>query len=174
MYAYYSRGDHKLKTVYTAWDQPDGSPVTLYTFKAIPLANENKYGWPLYMHTQYDQSIVDKGKPLVMDCSELIEGDVGEIINDTIAQGLSPSIFFDMCVVNGGEVVKGNMNWESLTFTSLYPVRSLASFIGIYLDSNYVTTMLANKRGFAEDRVTLSKHPESRENHQKKENGELV
>ena len=163
MYAYYSTGRHELRTIYSAWDQQDGSPNTIYTFKAIPIAEENKYGWPLYMHTQYDQSVVEKGKNLVMDCHELVEGDVGELIRDCLGQGLSPAIFFDMLVINGGEVVKGCMNWETLTFTSYNPTRSMASYIGIYLDMNYVNTALANKRGFEQDRVTESKHPNSRQ-----------
>ena len=98
-----------------------------------------------------------------IDASELVEGDVGEVIKMCLCDGLSPSIFFDMLVVNGGEVVKGYMDWERMTFTSYYPVRSLASYIGIYLDMNYVHTMLANKRGFEKDRVTESKHPNSRQ-----------
>lgn len=163
MYAYYSKGTHELRTIYTAWDQADGSPVTMYTFKAIPIADENRYGWPLYMHTQYDQSLTEKNKPLVMDCRELVEGDVGELIKDCLEQGLSPSIFFDMCIINGGELVKGKMDWETLTFTSNMPTRSLASYIGIYLDMNYVNTSLANKRGFEKDRVTESNHPNSRQ-----------
>ena len=163
MYAYYSKGEHNLKKIYTAWDQPDGSPVTMYTFKAIPIANENKYGWPLYMHTQFDQLLTEKGKPLVMDCRELIEGEVGEIIQDCLEQGLSPSIFYDICVINGGELVKGEMNWDTLTFTSYNPVRTLASYVGIYLDTDYINTALANKRKFNEDRVTESRHPNSRQ-----------
>lgn len=163
MYAYYSTGEHKLNTIYSAWDQPDGSPVTIYTFKAIPLASENRYGWPMYMTTQYDQTLMEAGKPLVMDCKELVEGDVGELIKDCLYQGISPSIFYDLCIINGGEIVKGKMDWETLTFTSFNPVRSLASYIAIYLDMNYVNTMLGNKRGFEEDRVTESKHPNSRQ-----------
>lgn len=163
MYAYYSKGVHNLKAVYSAWDQPSNNPATIYTFKAIPIANENRFGWPIYMSTQYDQPIVEKGKILTMDCTELVEGDVGELIKDSIAQGLSPSIFFDMLVINGGEIVKGCMDWETLTFTSYNPVRTLASYIGIYLDMDYVNTALANRRGFAEDRVTESKHPNSRQ-----------
>ena len=163
MYAYYSKGEHKLKSIYTSWEDPSSSPITLYTFKATPIADENKYGWPLYMHTEYDQSILEKDKPLEMDCSELVEGDVGEIIKDCLSQGLSPSIFFDICIINGGELVKGVMDWDSLKFKSNNPVRSLASFIGIYLDMNYINTALANKREFEKDRVTLSKHPNSRQ-----------
>lgn len=163
MYAYYSTGTHELRKIYSAWDQQDGSPVTLYTFKAIPIATENKYGWPLYMNTQYDQPITEKGKPLVMDWSELIEGDVGELINDCLNQGLSPAIFIDMCIINGGELVKGCMDWGHLVFKSYDPVRSLASYVGIYLDMNYINTALGNKRGFEQDRVTESKHPNSRQ-----------
>ena len=137
--------------------------MTLYTFKAIPIADENRYGWPLYMHTQYDQTLMEKGKILSMDIHELVEGDVGEVIKMCLCDGLSPSLFFDMLIINGGEVVKGIMDWEKMTFTSHYPVRSLASYIGIYLDINYINTMLANKRGFEKDRVTESKHPNSRQ-----------
>lgn len=163
MYAYYSVPEHKLHKVYTAWDQPTGSPVTIYSFKAIPIQDENKYGWPLYMSTQYDQTLVEKDKPLVMDCSELIEGEIGSVIKDCLEQGLSPAIFFDMCIINGGELVKGTMNWETLTFTSVQPVRSLASFVGIYIDMDYVNNAIAARRGFATDRLRDSDHPNSRQ-----------
>ena len=66
-------------------------------------------------------------------------------------------------LLNGGEIVKGCMDWGTLTFKSYNPVRSLASYIGIYLDMNYINNMLANKREFAKDRVTESKHPNSRQ-----------
>ena len=163
MYAYYSVPEHHLNKVYTAWDQPTGSPVTIYSFKAIPIQDENKYGWPLYMKTQYDQTLVEKDKPLVMDCHELIEGEIGSVIKDCLEQGISPAIFFDMCIINGGELVKGNMNWETLTFTSVEPVRSLASFIGIYIDMNYVNNTISNRRGLATDRLRDSDHPNSRQ-----------
>lgn len=163
MYAYYSLGEHDLKKVYSGWEQANGSPVTTYTFKAIPIAEQNKYGWPLYMSTQYDQDLFEKNKPLDMDCSQLIEGEIGEIIKDTLTQGLSPALFFDMCIINGGQLVKGRMNWETLKFKSVNPVRSMSSYIGIYVDMNYINTALANKRGFYKDRVGESKHYNSRQ-----------
>lgn len=163
MYAYYSKGVHDLKKVYSAWDNHDGAPVTLCTFKAIPIQEENKYGWPLYMSTQYEQSILEKDKPLVMDCSQLVEGEVGEVINYCMETGVSPSIFFDMCIINGGELVKGTIDWKNMVFKSNLPVRTLGSFVGIYLDTNYMNTVLANKRGFYEDRTTESVHPNSRQ-----------
>lgn len=163
MYAYYSKSEHNLKKVYTAWDNHDGAPVTVYTFKAIPIQDFNSHGWPLYMHTQYEQSIWEKDQPLTMDCSELIEGEIGSVIKDTLDSGLSPAVFVDMIVINGGEIVKGSMNWETLTFTSINPVKTLSSFVGLYIDMNYVNTQIANRRGFAQDRVTESKHPNSRQ-----------
>lgn len=163
MYAYYSKGEHNLKKIYSAWYQLNGSPITTCTFKAIPIAEQNKYGWPLYMSTQYDQGFGEEDKPLDMDCRELIEGEIGEVIRDTLEQGISPALFFDMCIINGGQLVKGRMNWETMKFTSVDTVRSRSSYVGIYVDMNYVNTLLANKREFNNDRVTESKHYNSRQ-----------
>jgi hypothetical protein len=163
MYAYYSTGEHHLNKIYSTWDQSDGSPITIYAFKAIPIANENRYGWPLYMHTEYDLALTERDKPLEIDCSGIIEGDIGEVIKDTLETGVSPAVFFDMLIINGGEVVKGRMDWNTLTFHSINPVMDLANYVGIYVDMDYVTQALTNKRRFLDARVTESNHPNSRQ-----------
>lgn len=170
MYAYYSKGEHNLSKVYTSWENHDGNPVTMYTFKAIPINENNKYGWPLYLKTEYEQSIHEKGTNLVMDMSALIQKDIGECIQNCFDQGISPAIFLDLLVINGGEVVTGTMDWETFTFTSNNPPRDLHSFVGIYVDTNYLNTFIGNKRGFYEDRVAESRHPEGMQETNKRDN----
>lgn len=147
MFAYYSNNDHKLQTIYGAWYQPNGPITTCYTFKGIDIPDKNNYGWPLFMHTTYEEDAEDLDKPLVIDFSTLLENDVGECIKDCLKIGVSPAIFCDLMFFNGGEYVKGKFDWESLTFTSDKPVRAVGTYIGIYCDKDYLNDFILSKSG---------------------------
>ena len=139
MYAYYSNNEHKLNTVYGAWYQPGGPISTCYTFKGTVIPDENRYHWPLFMSTTYefdDENIVNQ--LLKIDLSELFDGDIGDCIKDCLNKGVSPAIFCDLVFYNGGEYINGDMDWESMTFTSTNPVRALGTYIGVYVDHNFV------------------------------------
>lgn len=152
MYAYYSDNAHKLKTVYGAWYQPNGPVSTCYTFKGSVIPDKNKYNWPLYMYTTYeDDDKIDSA--LKIDFSELLEGDIGECIKDCLSKGVSPAIFCDLIFFNGGEYIYGKFNWESLTFTSNNPVRAIGTFIGVYIDNDYLSDFILSKNS-TEERVT--------------------
>ncbi len=140
MYAYYSTTKHDLKAVYGAWYQPHGPISTCYTFKGGIIPEENRYGWSLFMSTTYeDEDLVLNESNLNIDMSDLIKGgDIGECIKDCLSKSLSPSIFCDILCINGGDYIPGKMNWETLTFEGETPVRSAGTYIGIYIDKNYL------------------------------------
>ena len=143
MYAYYSDNAHKLQTVYGAWYQSTGIVSACYTFKGSVIPDQNKYGWPLMMSTTYEEDNEDLlNKPLVIDMNELIEGDMGECITDCLNKSISPAIFCEFVFYNGGEYIHGTMDWEKRIFTSSNPVRSLATYIGIYMDNNFVNNYI--------------------------------
>lgn len=147
MYAYYSNNAHQLQTVYGAWYQPYGPISTCYTFKGTNIPDKNKYDWPLYMSTTYeDEEAV--GNILTVNFAELLEGDMGDCIKDCLSKGLSPAIFCDLIFYNNAEYITGKFDWESLTFTSNDKVRSPGTYIGVYLDNDYVSDFILNKTGY--------------------------
>lgn len=156
MYAYYSDNAHKLQAVYGAWYQPYGPVSTCYTFKESLIPDENKYGWPLFMSTTYESDNEDLDKCLHIDFSELLEGDIGRCIIDCLSKGISPSIFCDIIFYNGGEYIKGKFDWENLCFDSNTIVRSLGTYIGLYIDNNYVSEFITSETG-KENRLQKSK-----------------
>lgn len=158
MYAYYSDHTHKLQTVYGAWYQPNGPITSCYTFKGAVIPDLNRYKWPLFMSTTYEEDDEEKlYKPLEIDLTELLEGDVGNCITDCLSKNISPAIFCELIFYNGGEYINGKMNWETLTFTSTNPIRSLGTYIGVYVDNNFVADYLLKDNKRYETRVNESK-----------------
>ena len=155
MYAYYSDNDHKLTAIYGAWYQPNGPMSTCYTFKGTTIPDENKYGWPLLLSTTYEEDDDKLYKPLEVDLSELIEGDVGKCITDCLSKGLSPAIFCDIIFYNGGEFLNGRIDWETMKFTSTNPIRANGTYIGIYIDNAYVSDAILKETGY-ENRLQKS------------------
>lgn len=152
MYAYYSDNEHRLQSIYGAWYQPNGPISTCYTFKGTTIPDKNKYGWNLFMSTTYEEDEKDLSinpyRILEINFSELLEGDIGECIKDCLSKGLSPAIFCDFIFFNGGEYVDGNFNWETLSFTSKDPVRGYGTYIGVYVDNDYLADFIAHKTGY--------------------------
>lgn len=147
MYAYYSNNAHELQSVYGAWYQPYGPISSCYTFKASIIPDTNRYGWPLFMSTTYEDDDDTISKPLNIDFSNLLEGDIGECIKDCLSKGVSPSIFCDAVFYNGGEYIEGTFDWSSLSFTSKSIVKTPATYIGLYIDNNYIANFITNQTG---------------------------
>ena len=156
MYAYYSDNTHKLKTVYGAWYQPNGPVSTCYTFKGSVIPDKNKYNWPLLMSTTYEDDEDRLGFPLEVDFSELLEGDMGDCIKDCLRKGISPSIFCDFIFYNGGDYIYGKFDWESLKFISNTPIRATGTFIGVYIDNDYLNDYILTKKTDISERVSKS------------------
>lgn len=158
MYAYYSDHSHKLQSVYGAWYQPNGPVTSCYTFKGAIIPDLNRYKWPLFMSTTYEEDDENKlYKPLEIDLTELLEGDIGSCIVDCLSKSISPAIFCELVFYNGGEYINGKMDWETLTFTSTNPVRSLGTYIGVYVDNNFIADYLLKDNKRYETRINESK-----------------
>ena len=149
MYAYYSESKHELQTVYGAWFQPNGPVSTCYAFKSTTIPDENRYGWPLLLSTTYEEDVDPDNimHKLEIDLSELLEGDVGTCIKETLNKGLSPSIFCEFIFYNDADYIRGKMDWETLTFTSNDLVRGNGTYIGIYVDNAYISDCITSVSG---------------------------
>ena len=157
MYAYYSDNAHKLSTIYGAWYQPGGPVTTCYTFKGSNIPDINSYKWPLFMSTTYEDSNEDNvNKPLSIDLSELFDGDIRKCIDDCLSKSLSPAIFCDIIFYNSGEYINGYMDWETMTFTSTNPVKSLGTYIGVYIDGNFVSDCIMKDNHRQDTRINNS------------------
>lgn len=157
MYAYYSDNAHKLQEIYGAWYQPNGPISTCYTFKGTTIPDKNQYGWPLYMSTTYEEDNEECiNQPLNIEIAELLEGDIGDCIKDCLDKGLSPGIFCDFIFYNGGEYMHGKFDWENLCFNGESLARTLGTYIGVYIDSDYLSDFVLSKTGYT-NRIDNSK-----------------
>lgn len=159
LYAYYSSHEHKIKTVYGAFNQATGIVTSICCFKGTEVPPTNSRGWPLWMHTTYEDTPDKINQILQIDFMELFSGDLYIYVQDCLKQGMSPAIFCDFIMVNSGEKVFGKMDWDTMIFTSAHPVRSYGTFIGVYLDTEYINNYIACTRGATDNRLQISQHP---------------
>jgi hypothetical protein len=95
------------------------------------------------------------------DFSEVFEGDLKECIDNCILKSISPSIFIDIMILNGREILDGSIDWRSMKFTSKDKPRGKNSFIAIYIDNAFVDNYILEKRDAYENRINQStNHPE--------------
>ena len=161
-YAYYTDNSKDFTTVFSSWRQPSGIISAFYAFQGIDIPNENQYGWPKYLETTYECDIDEVNKPLSIDMKELLmERELGETIHHCISTGISPSIFCDILVVNGGEHAFGSIDWGNLVFTTNNPIRSPNSYIAIYLDMQFINDYIACNRDAKENRLQTTQDPAS-------------
>ena len=149
--------------------------TAFYTFKGIPVPKENERGWDRYLETTYeDDSENWKDNKLKIHFKELLlQGEIGLVIENVISQGISPEIFLEMILINGGETLEGKMDWNSLIYTSNHPPRSQCTYIGIYVDKEYINQYILLGRDNMENRMQISKHPDSRAEQIKKYRNEF-
>lgn len=161
-YAYYTDNSKDFTTVFSSWRQPSGIVSAFYAFKGIDVPNQNQYGWSKYLETTYESDPEDVDKILTIDMKDLLmERELGETIHHCISTGISPSIFCDILVLNGGEHAFGTIDWSTLQFTTKNPVRSPNSYIAIYLDIQFINDYINCSRDSKENRLQNTQDPSS-------------
>lgn len=164
LYAYYSKTEHKLQTLYGAWYQPDGVVSSFYLFKGFELPETNRYGWIKYLYTTYEEDSKNIGKTIDINIGELFEeGDISEIIHECLCNMISPAIFIEPVVINDAKEMRIQMDWESMTLHVLDPLTSPGSFLVFYVDMEYMNTALITKREMDKNRLAPSKKPKKLE-----------
>lgn len=159
-YAYYTDMAKDFTTVYSAWRQPNGIISAFYTFKGIEVPDKNSLGWEKYLETTYEDDPENINKPLAIDLTDLFtDGDLGSTVEHCIKQGISPSIFCDIFVINGGEHPHGTMDWSTFVYSTESPVRSPNSYIAIYIDMMYINNYIAQNRDAKDNRLQHTQDP---------------
>jgi len=73
-----------------------------------------------------------------------------------LSKGVSPAIFCDLIFFNGGEYITGKFDWETLTFKSNTPIRNTGTFIGVYVDGDYINDYVITKTSANKNRISES------------------
>ena len=53
------------------------------------------------------------------------------------------------------------MNWETMVFTSIHPVRATGTYIGVYLDMEYINNYIICARDGDKNRMQHSQNPKT-------------
>lgn len=156
LYAYYSEAKHELDTVYSAWYQPDGAVSSFYIFKGTEIPETNRYGWIKYLSTSYEEDNEEAlYKPLKIDITELLEGDLNEVIQDCICNMISPSIFIEFLLINDGREMAVTVDWDRMILKTKDNITNLGSYLVFYVDMEYINNALITKREMDKNRISF-------------------
>lgn len=121
-------------------------------FMDIPLLNEKK--WGLYIQTEY---LEDKeSDTIIMECQELFNTTLKEVINYTLEQYLSPRLFVDIKLYDiDQEPILYDIDWRNLIIQTK-PNESLKKYqkiiIAIYVDNKYLNETVVTMNNSTDER----------------------
>lgn len=149
VYGYYSETRHQ----YLEYGKEVENCMLVYSIKSVPVPDTNEKGWLQFLSTVYieDQNKMDK--PLNIDLSEMFEGEMREIICDSLKTLISPSMFIEIRLYNDGELKPINIDWQTMHITTNEPVVDEQSYIVIYCDFGYLNDQITTIREMEKDRI---------------------
>jgi hypothetical protein len=150
-YVYHSRNEHLIIERGGLIENNESA----YVFNSIKLPtidNVDEHGWNQYLQTEYEEDTIDK--PIDIDLSELFKGsDLEQLIEYTIATGLSPAIFLNFRIYNDGERKHISVDYKNLIIHVEEPVTSYITNIFIYANLQYINDQLISAKKMYEGRV---------------------
>lgn len=156
-YSYFYQKSHD-NYIYGTLNNSPGIVTSIYTFKGVPIPAHNKYGWTKLLDTTYEDTSYKENKKLTIDFFELFkDSDLGDTIEYTLKQGISPSIFIDLYLVNAGKLIGGTIDWDSYKYTSYYPVTATCTYIAIYVDKEYINQYIVLNNNANKNRLQIKK-----------------
>lgn len=129
--------------------------IGLHTIKVADLPEMNEKKWNRYIKTEYDEE--DLSKPLSIDLSTLFTGDFKTILDYTKELMISPSAYMDIKLYNGGYEKELIVDWEKNTITTKEKMEYIRSVIGIYVDLEYMNSMLIAAKEMYSERFQKEK-----------------
>lgn len=148
-YAYYSINDHEEFKAGKAYETEQS--LNSYTIKVATVPDFNAQKWPQYLTTEYVDDMPNN--ILTIDFKELFEGDIRNVIENSIKSGISPTMFMEIKVFNDGSEIKQSIDWNTMIMTSEQKLPSQNNFISIYTDLSYIQEELTKINHYNETRI---------------------
>lgn len=149
-YNYYSIEKHDILV---RSEMDTDNMVGLFGVKIANIPERNEKGWEQYLSTEVLEDNIKE--PLVIEFKELIESDtdMGLVLEYNKNALISPSIFLDFKLFNGGDEIPYDINWETLILTTKEPVKDKITYMVIYSDTKYMNEELINLKEINKSRL---------------------
>lgn len=150
-YVYHSMNEH-LIIERGGYIESSDNPYVINTIKLPTIDKVDEHGWNQYLQTEYEEDeLTDE---LCIHLYELFENsDIEQLLKYTIASGLSPAIFLNFRVYNGGDRLDIDIDFEHLIIHSRGPVTSCISNIIVYANLEYINEQLIAAKEMYKGRV---------------------
>lgn len=148
-YVYYSEHKHldleRLENV--------GERIGLHTVKLAEIPEINDRGWNLYLTTEIHEEEPDQ--QMVVDFSELLTGDLREVMNATTNNCISCGTFMEIKMFTSMEELDYEIDWCNLNVKTVKPPVENVVYVGIYVDLNYLNDYIITHRNLMTQRVKI-------------------
>lgn len=150
MYMYYSEDKQDiLENIETA---TLGVGMFNITFPNIP--DKNEKGWGEHLRTEYYYNN-ELNKPITIDFNEFFakENDIGRLIEHNKNINISPYVFLDLKLFNGGKEIQYIMDWDKLILNTKDIITDNIVNIIIYTDLLYMNNQIITLDQLNRDRL---------------------
>ena len=120
----------------------DETAILLMRAFRADLPESNEAGWNRMLKTEYiveDQDL--QHQPIVINFSELMNGELRDITEYTKSVVLNPSLFIDFIICNDGKYVDYSIDWSNYNITIKDTCTHPAFVIGMYIDLKYINNV---------------------------------
>lgn len=146
-YAYHSTCNHEeMKNISR---RTKGDTIGLYNIKIPTIPEVDEHGWNQYLMTEYYSDEINT--TIDIDMQDLFNNsDISNTIISSRNMYLSPEIFMNLKFYTNGDPVKYEIDWDTFKVHLLEPIYSNIIQISVYVDINYVKSMIYNEENFKE------------------------
>ena len=135
-YTYYSQHEQNIINSHNTVKDTTGILLMRAVRGDLPESNEN--GWNRLIRTEYVVDLEDLNDDIKINFSDLIQGELMDIINYTKSIYISPSLFMDFIIFNDTSYIDYTIDWDTNTLTIPKGRTHPGFIIGIYADLRYI------------------------------------
>lgn len=141
----YFAGDRMYNYPKIAKPDPTAETFCVSKHRVMHIPEVNEKGWMLYVRDLDCLEEEDLENPMIVDFKDYFEGELRELIQSHLQQGISPAAFMDLRIYNSFAEVKGAVNWDTMIFKSFEPTTSSINSLALYIDMQYMNEQRINK-----------------------------
>lgn len=151
IFVYYSKNPHNIQ-------QADLSSTGLYQLITVEPPQKNTRGWTNLLEADYvDESMHIDEIPFMDMFDSISDNDnlkevVMRVLHHNVNElGISPAIFMDIQIFNDMKRLSFDIDWEHYIVKLNQDLKSTVSKVAIYVDLDYVNSVITNLDKLAED-----------------------
>lgn len=132
--------------------------VSISNLARVPTKDEHGWQWSLQTEYHLEEKEIEKvkNKELISIDFHTIIGDLRDVIEYCKSIAISPEVFLNIQIYNSFKLIKRDIDWINYKINLLEPIESMMSHVIVYMDNEYMNTVISNMRNYDKYRVQYS------------------